>query len=236
MNEEIDFDPVIDFDVPEVVVPNSTGIEALSEPPNRAVRSPIPFLKAKAVAASAEMVLQTKLQTLIQTQPEQFAGLDIKLQVSARPKRQPGASIVLRSLIELVLSSEGAAMTQTACRAQIDEKHPGFPIYKDWTVPLPQWARIHAAKVIAGAAVSLRQIKIGKATALRDIHAATKLALAKETDGMHFQPTVTVKDDCVIVNGTIIKVRMNKVSGGKQYATVRIAVPALLDALRASPK
>lgn len=179
----------------------------------------------------ATKALHEKLALLIALEPHRYAGLNPRLALEFRPKSKPGASKVLLALIDLVLTPRGATMTQTECRTRVQQSYPEHGMYKDWTKPLPKWARAHVEKRAASNPVPLA-IRIGSKTSLRDIHNAAKAMFAGASgEGLVFNATIIVHTDSVLINGTRFKLNTNK-SNGKEYSTLRVNRSTLLSVLQ----
>ena len=195
-------------------------------------RDPSIFARSLEAGRIASKDLNEHLAQLVAKDPHRYAGLDLRLTLESRPKSKPGASKVLMALIDLILTRTGAAMTQTNCRTKVHAMHPDHAMFKDWTKPLPKWARERVGKLIATTNPAIAGIKVKSKTSLRDIHNAAKAAYAGASgEGLEFKAKITVHPDCVVINDTRIMLSINN-SNGKAYTTLRISRAALLNALQ----
>lgn len=191
------------------------------------------FSRGVAVSTSLENVFKQQLDNRLQLMPEAPAGMTYSVKVTAHAKGTPGASKVLRALIDLALSQRGAKMTQTACREEVQARIPEFAVYKDWTKELPQWAFDHAKKCVLTSAPPLSTLVLRKGSSLRDLHRAAKVACAKSADeALTAKVSLTIAADAVRINGSEFKWTTNK-SNGKTYEFIRITKPSLMKVLKA---
>lgn len=230
----------LDFEGLEFLTPAPTQDEpeqvATEAPvlPLRRKYDPSLFTKCAKARTVLEEHLKTEIARRIADSPDAFQGLNVRFNVEARPKSAAGSHVVLKSLIEMILQPGGAAATQSACRAAVQVKYPNFAVYKDWTKELPRWAIEYAKKRVTCSGAPIASIVIKKGMALRDLHNASKAAMAKGRDGgAAFTAKIVITPDSVIINGVQFKQLKNK-SNGKEYRQLRLSLPALMEALTAS--
>lgn len=190
------------------------------------------FSRGIAFSAGLEKTLQGSVKQWLPLMPEAPTGVTYVVKVVPIVKSTPGASKVLKALIDLVLSQRGARMTQTACREDVQARFPDFAVYKDWTKQLPAWALAHAKKCVSTSAPPVSTLKFRKGSTLSDLHRAAKVACSKSSeDALTIKASVTVTHDAVLINGHSFKLTVNR-SNGKEYPLFRITTQALLKALK----
>lgn len=189
------------------------------------------FVSVRDKEKALNAYLAEQARQYIARNPKEFEGLAVTPKSTIRPKSVPGAGQVLRAILDRILSPTGAYETQTAIRAAIHAQFPDHAIVKDWTRPLPQWARIHVEQRIRNCGAAFASIKIKKSTSLSDLHASARCAMALSEDETAASTVMlTLSNDYVSINGKQFSISNNK-SGGKVYRVVRINVDHLQDAL-----
>lgn len=152
-------------------------------------------------------------------------------------KGSKGQSKVYEELIARILTVAGAMETQTAIRLAVEKMLPEHAVPKDWTKPLPAWARKTLQSRIYGMGKPFSNIKISSGTSLSSLHKAAKAAVQRQQEGVEtFRPIITISDDALTINGKAwaISNTQSKTASGKTYSYrhARVNIDELLTHLR----
>lgn len=233
MNERTDHDSTeLDFDDESLLhfSVESTPLVSTSPATPPAATPRTRYLPMQGRERQLQTAMNARLQQMLEQNPE-YRQFSVKLAITVRPKAKPGGSHVLKAIIRRILSPTGARETQTAIRTAVQAEFPEHGAYKDWTRPLPQWARKYAETVISNSRGALRDIQVKKSTTLSELHRLARYAaLTSDGGNIGINVTLTLSNDCLSINGKQFSISDNK-SGGKVYRIARINVDHLKLAL-----
>lgn len=216
----------------DVSLPNQTGRES-SAKASSGRRKYDPLLWGKSARASKDLAreMEADLKRRISVNPAKYAGLSMKLSVSARPKSTPGSHLVTKDLIKHILTATGAKQTQTECRDAIQARYPDHAIAKDWTKPLAKWVTDFTKKLVASTAAPFNKLVVRPGMSLRDLHAAARqMECAASGTVATYKATIAITEDAIVINGVEFKISDAK-TGKYKYRSMRASIPTLLTAL-----
>ena len=209
------------------------GEERVATSPSKRRYDPELFRRGVTAQNEAKAYLEKMLALYVADHSELLQGLNMSLDVKARAKGTPGAYKVKLALIELILGPRGGKLTQEECRQDVQLRFPNFAIPKDWTKVLKPWELMHAKKVANGATGTDPSVVVKAGMSLRDLHAAKKVIAARSnSEARTYRAEITFTDEAIIIGGLHVKQTLNH-SNGKDYATARLNVVKLEQALAA---
>jgi hypothetical protein len=181
---------------------------------------------------------QARIDAGMQALRASVAG-DLRLTKTGRVvvKGQPGSRAVFDALIARILSSDGAAQTQSDIRRDIQQRFPSNNVPKDWTVALPPWSITKLQATIRCSAGPTASIRVNRKTTLSSLHNEAKVAWQRHQVGaLRISAELTITADTLTINDlpfTITKQRQNAKPQTYRYA--RVNIEKLLAACKLAP-
>ncbi|CAN7226508.1 hypothetical protein LJR175_000825 [Variovorax sp. LjRoot175] len=170
------------------------------------------WANARAVQTDLGQQLAAVLEEIKAVDPARYKDLNLQVQLKARPK--PVKPAAYQQVIDAILSPYGMRSTQAAIQRQVKEAHPNLSVPKDWTKPLPVWARKKLMRKLGSSGQPFNTITVDQTVTLASLHKKAKRAQLTHSDGtLVVSAKITITADKILIGNEEFRFSTNRVKG-----------------------
>lgn len=135
--------------------------------------------------AEAKRELEKEAQAAIArkraSDPERYANLRTSVTVAVSPKSGGKVTTAYRATVALILTPDGARMSQAAIRLALASAEPAVKSPKDWNKLVPAWAIAQWQELVSIAPSPFNQIRLTRRSTLSSLHNKARALVARDS-------------------------------------------------------